>query len=105
MPILVRQFQYRRAWSVPCGIDQHVDPAPVVHCRVHQLLQIILRFVGAGDTDAPQLFRQRFALAGRGQDAELEPVHRQRPGTIGPHVTAAGRYQSHLVFCHGLFLL
>ena len=56
----------------PMLLEMRVDPAPAIHRRIDQALEIIVGTVRAGDTDAAQFLRQtnldtpgQFAVFGR----------------------------------------
>ena len=56
---------------------------------IDEALQVVVRLVRAGHADAAELLRQRLALAGGGQDRDLEAVSRQPPRRRRAHAAAA----------------
>ena len=54
------------------------------HRAVDEPLQVVGRLVRAGDAEAAELRRERLALAGGGQDRDLEAVGRQPPAAAAP---------------------
>ena len=70
------------------------------HRQVDQALQVVVRLVRSGDADAAEFLGQRLALAGRGQDRDLEPVRRQPARRGGAHAAATGGDEGNLGLGH-----
>ena len=72
--------------AVPSVIGMAADAAKV---GVDQPAQIVVGAVGAGNAEAAERCRQRFALAGRRQDRDLEAVGGEPARSICTHAAAA----------------
>ena len=79
MPLLVGELEHRCARAVPGAVHEGVDAPPAGHGRVEKPLQVVVRLVRAGDADAAELGSELFALPGRRQDRDGEPVGSQPP--------------------------
>jgi len=44
-------------------VDERIDAAPALHRPFHEVLEIVVRLVGAGHAEPAEVLGQRFALA------------------------------------------
>jgi len=77
---------------MPAAVHEYIDAPPTRHDLVDQTLDVVVRLVRPRNADAAEFFRQRLALSGRRENADLEAIGREpasAPMPLPPAVTTA----------------